>query len=282
MDKKLNEMIIKMDNNLTTKATRFNATQQKLFYSTLASLENGTNDKYEVEIDKKDLLNFLGYEGKDKWDRLRYQLKQMVFKSFVEFGNDEMFCDGFVMTNVRSTKHKIYVQFGSTYLPLVKELSGNYTRLLNDDTVQFKSKYSMMLYQILMKNNNYRTTILTTKELKELFGLSKDDYCNKKTGKFDRYNFDKYTIDLAVKEINEMSRCISNLKYRKNYHGRQVANYEFHCDYTDPNIAVRQIETENRQAEETLKGQTELKDFGVKIEERQTIEPSYFEWWNEE
>ena len=281
MDKKLNEMIIKMDNKLVKKATRFNATEQKLFYSTLASLGNGINDKYEVEIDKQDLLDFIDYKNENKWTRLRYQLEKMVQKSWISFGNDEIFCSGFLMSNVRSTRKKIYVQFNSNYYSLVKELSSNYTRLLNDDTVQFNSKFSMMLYQILMKNNNYQTTIMTTKELKELFGLSKDDYC-KKDGSFDRYNFEKYTINLAVKEINEMSRCISNLKYRKNYHGRQVANYEFHCNYIDPNLAVRQIETENRHAEEVLKGQTELQDFGVKIEERQTIEPSFFEWWNEE
>ena len=54
-----------------------------------------------------------------------------------------------------------------------------------------------------------------------MFGLSKDDYCYK-LGKFDRPNFEKYTIEVAIKEINQNTRI--NVEYKKN---NRVANYQF-------------------------------------------------------
>ena len=41
------------------------------------------------------------------------------------------------------------------------------------------------------ENESYR--FYTTKQLKEIFGLSKDDYC-KKDGKFDRNNFENIQL----------------------------------------------------------------------------------------
>lgn len=45
-----------------------------------------------------------------------------------------------------------------------------------------------------------------------MFGLSKDDYCYK-SGKFDRPNFEKYTIEVAIKEINQNTRM--KVEYKK-------------------------------------------------------------------
>ena len=61
----------------------------------------------------------------------------------------------------------------------------------------------------------------TTKQLKEIFGLSKDDYC-KKDGKFNRTEFEKKTIEVAIKEINQNTRM--KVEYKKN---NRVANYQF-------------------------------------------------------
>ena len=64
----------------------------------------------------------------------------------------------------------------------------------------------------------------TTKQLKEMFGLSKDDYC-KKDGKFNRTEFEKKTIEVAIKEINQNTRM--KVEYKKNKIKNRVANYQF-------------------------------------------------------
>lgn len=93
----------------------------------------------------------------------------------------------------------------------------------------------MILYQQIMRLNNKGTygVGFTTKELKTLFGLTKDDYMS--GSRFDRYNFEKYTINVAVKDINEKSKCIQNLRYEKRKKNGRVQGYVFFFDYTDPN-----------------------------------------------
>ena len=153
--------------------------------------------------------------------------------SLIEFENGDNWETGFLITKTRSTRKKIYVKFEKDYLPLLVELSRNYTKLLNDDVTSFNSKFSMMLYQNLMRLNCYSNKIeFTTKQLKDMFGLSDDDYVY--NGKFNRALFEKKTVDLAVKEINSKSKCIRNLEYNKAYKGRQVACYVFNYKYFDP------------------------------------------------
>ena len=72
------------------------------------------------------------------------------------------------------------------------------------------------------ENESYR--FYTTKQLKEMFGLSKDDYC-KKDGKFNRTEFEKKTIEVAIKEINQNTRM--KVEYKKNKIKNRVANYQF-------------------------------------------------------
>lgn len=94
----------------------------------------------------------------------------------------------------------------------------------------------MILYQQIMRLNNKGTygVGFTTKELKTLFGLSKDDYV-KKDGHFNRTTFENRTIDVAIKDINEKSKCIQNLRYEKRKKNGRVQGYVFFFDYTDPN-----------------------------------------------
>lgn len=229
----LENQVIKMDNMLVQKSTKFNAEQQKLFYVCLASLNKGVNKQNEVEIDKEELFNYLGLTDSDRWYRIRGQFKQLLQKSYVQFGTDEEFDDGFLITRTRSTRKKIYVAFEPYFLPLLLELSSNYTKLLDDDVIDFNSKFSMALYQQLMRLNCYSSNVqFTTKQLKDFFGLTKDDYVYK--GHFNRALFETKTVDLAVKEINEKCKCIRDLSYTKLYKGRQVAAYKFTYVYYDP------------------------------------------------
>ena len=82
----------------------------------------------------------------------------------------------------------------------------------------------------------------STTQLKEFFGLKKDDYVS--GGKFKRTDFENKTINVAIKEINEKSKCIKNLTYRKEYNGRRVKCYVFTFDYYDPNDAKQYGDTE--------------------------------------
>lgn len=290
----LQNQIIQMSNLLAKKSTRFNATQQKLFYISLASLKSGKNSNNEVKINKQELIEYLGLE-KDtkKYTNMRYQFKKLRENSDIEFGTDENFDDGQLIVGARSDRHNYYVRFDSYYLPLIEELAGNYVRLLDDDVTSFDSKFSMMLYQNLLKDKwkltsaDYYGIPYTTRELKAIFGLSKDDYVRPKKGvpTFNRSIFEQRTVDVAVKEINEKSKCIRQLTMKKVKKGNRIAYYEFYYHYVDPSL-VRREELDKQRRQNTLAAQSENKptrrEYQTSIADFEHISDDVknLEWWN--
>ena len=233
-DNDLHNQIIAMDSELAKQATNFTIEEQRLFYITLASIKPNQKSSI-IEIDKKAVLDMLGFNSQNQYSRLRPMFTKMIKKSLILSGDDEVWNDGFLFYKCRTTKKKIYIYVDDEYIPLLIKLQPGFTRLLSDDAISFKSKFSMILYQQLMRLNNKGDygVGFTTKELKMIFGLSKDDYVTK--GHFDRSAFERRTINVAVKDINEKSKCIQNLRYEKRKKNGRVQGYVFFFDYTDPN-----------------------------------------------
>ena len=233
-DNDLHNQIIAMDNELAKQATNFTIEEQRLFYITLASIKPNQKSSI-IEIDKKAVLDMLGFNSQNQYSRLRPMFTKMIKKSLILSGDDEIWNDGFLFYKCRTTKKKIYIYVDDEYIPLLIKLQPGFTRLLSDDAISFNSKFSMILYQQLMRLNNKGDygVGFTTKELKTIFGLSKEDYVS--GGRFDRYNFERKTINVAIKDINEKSKCIQNLRYEKRKRNGRIQGYVFSFDYTDPN-----------------------------------------------
>lgn len=233
-DNDLHNQIIAMDNELAKQATNFTIEEQRLFYITLASIKPNQKSSI-IEIDKKAVLDMLGFNSQNQYSRLRPMFTKMIKKSLILSGDDEIWNDGFLFYKCRTTKKKIYIYVDDEYIPLLIKLQPGFTRLLSDDAISFNSKFSIILYQQLMRLNNKGDygVGFTTKELKTIFGLSKEDYVS--GGRFDRYNFERKTINVAIKDINEKSKCIQNLRYEKRKRNGRIQGYVFFFDYTDPN-----------------------------------------------
>lgn len=293
-DNSLQNQIIAMSNTLAEKSTRFNAAQQRLFYVSLAALKRGINANNEVEIDKEELFEYLHITNSHRHADLRKSVVKLMQSSFVQFGTDEEFCDGFLIVRARTTRKKVYIGFDAYFLPLIQELADNYVRLLDDDVISFNSKFSMMLYQNLLKDKWMLTSPdfygipYSTKKLKAIFGLSKDDYMSTKKGKpsFNRTLFERRTIDIAVEEINEKSKCVRKLTVKKVKKGNRIAYYEFYYHYVDPSL-VRRENDEKRQRENTIEAQREgkriarkqqltIQDYGTEFSD----DIKNLEWWN--
>ena len=240
----LENQVIAMSNTLAKKSTRFTITQQKLFYVSIASLKNGLNENNEVEINKHELLNFLGM-GSDTacYTRIKKEFKQLADNSYIEFDTEDGFSCGLLIYNVRLSRNTFYIRFNDYYLPLINELKDKFVRFLNDDLIGLKSKYSMMLYQNLMKdrwkmsNVDFMGIDYSTKQLKDMFGLPKEAYMST-SGNFNRTLFEKKTINKAIEELNNKCRCIKNLKYEKIKKNGRVQYYKYSFDYTDTQIVA--------------------------------------------
>ena len=292
VDNSLKNQVIAMSNTLAEKSTRFTVFQQRLFYVSLASLKLNKNstktdeklekkERNEVKINKQELFEYLSITNdNNRWTRVRNEFQKLASNSYIHFGDDEEYADGFILCGVRSTKYNIYVRFDTYFLPLVEELADNYVRLLDDDVVSFDSKFSMMLYQNLLKdkwkltNQDFLGIDYSTRQLKMMFGLDKDVYVNK-NGNFNRTLFERKTVNRAVKEINEKSKCINNLSYRKVKKGNRVQYYLFTFNYTDPQKVVENARDEHRWEQLSLLDEIPTVEKPVRVPD----DVKDYKWW---
>lgn len=190
------------------------------------------NGNVIIECTLSEIRRACGVSTKDtNYEYYKEIIKSLIKSSYVEGTVNGVDIMGYAVPWVTSVpeaenitfKFKLFQEF----LPYFQMLASNYTVIELEQAKRFKSRFSYTLYMNLLSWREYNKECFrfyTTKQLKEMFGLAEDDYC-KKNGKFDRKNFEKYTIDVAISEINKLTHL--KVMYKKNYKNRQVANYQF-------------------------------------------------------
>ena len=234
----LENQMVAVSRNLAKAQINWSPRQKKLFVMVLTKIDwsKGGNSNV-VELDKREILDALGsdIDSDHQSEYLRKEFQKLARNSEISWTDPEdpeVWEDGFLITKRSSTRYTMKVTLNPDYMPLLEDLVGRYPFLTvwSNDIYSFKSRFTFALFEELRLNYDSRyftnERAYTTKQLKELFGLSKDDYMNSSSGKFDRYNFEKYTINLARDEINagDMMKIVSIEKVKKN--GR-VMEYRF-------------------------------------------------------
>lgn len=233
-DLDLKKELIRLDNALIRKSTRFNADEQRLFYLAIASIKRDQKEPV-ITISKKAVLDALNVEHHSFYSTIRNRYKNVMLKSYIHFGDEEIFDDGFLFIKLKSDKKNIYLTVGDDYYNLLIHLTANYTLLYCEELISFNSKYSMIIYQnlIRLKLKGKEGVAFTTKDLKTILGLSKEEYTY--NGHFIRSLFEKKTINRALEEINKNSKILKNVRYEKYKRGSRILGYIFYFDYIDAN-----------------------------------------------
>lgn len=249
--------------------------QLKLFY---LIINNGTqiNESNEtIIIQKSTIMQTLNLNNKNKrnYYEVKKALEEIIKKSFLEFGNDEIFTMGFLFTGVRAKKDTYEISISKQFKPLFLEYKKGYTALLLNETMTFESKYSILLYHYLIAvkdyANAYNGIYLDDEDLFKIFGLSKNDY-HDKNGKITRKQLEERIINKAIKEINFTSRIIYNVKITKQYN---EYNNSFKCykiTYDNKKIfdVLKKINEEEKI--ETMKKYIDLKELNKQQQEEYT------------
>lgn len=223
--------------------------ERKLFCAVLTKIRwsKGGNNNV-IELDKAELVEALSLklDASDRSRYLRDAFRKLARDSEIRWTDPEdkeLWEDGFLIISRWSTRGSIFVEINPRYMihleNLVKGLP--FITVWSSDIYRFKSRHTMALFEALRLSydsrytTNYKT--FTTHELKDIFGLSKDDY-TRKDGSFARTNFEKWVLDVAIKEINESSKMMAimpsgrNKKgdfafYKKHKKNGYVSGYEF-------------------------------------------------------
>lgn len=107
----------------------------------------------------------------------------------------------------------------------IEQLVRDYTKINSDSVLKLKDSLTLdkWLCSWTDENKKQNQRYITTKELKELLSLAIDTYVQ--NGKFNRADFERYTIKRAIQEINEKTNVI--VSYKKNKIGNKIENFEF-------------------------------------------------------
>ena len=224
--------------------------EKKLFIMCLTQINRAKGGNSNViELDKREIIEALGLElsSSDRSKYLREAFRKLARDSEVHWtdpNDQEIWSDDFLILGRRSTRGKMYVTINPVFMPHLENLIKNtpYLTIWSTDVYGFKSRFSFALFEELRLHfdarytTNYRT--YSTKQLKEIFGIGKDDYMRpKERGGFNRTQFEHDVIDVAVKEINrtQMMQILPNgtnskgklLFYKKTKKNGFVTGYEF-------------------------------------------------------
>ena len=226
------DKLVRMSNALVRKNLNITHRQSKLFMAALSQLDPfGKNDPV-IRLNKRDLFEKLGIE-KDtgRYMIIKKDLRMLVKESFVDLTKTPEDGDWYgkmgvlfksLETSYKSPEYQLKVN--EDFLSELQYLKKNYTTMELDEIISFDSLYTHRLYQYICSWNDKGECFLTTDQLREIFGLEKEDYVTKE-GRFQRYNFEKRTLDVAIEEINEKTKIrIGCEKFKK---GRLVKGYDF-------------------------------------------------------
>ncbi|MBP1525174.1 MAG: replication initiation protein [Spiroplasma ixodetis] len=250
-------------NELARMCSKFTLEEEKVLHLIFSQIKPYEKNDTTIKINKLDFFNKLELESKDRYPRYRKLVHGLINKTYLELkekNGKELI--GVVITASRwNSKESFFeINLNNWFMPFLEQLVKNYTKLQLNSILKLKSKYALTLYKYICSWNdeskNINQRYITTKDLKELLGLSIDDYVY--NGKFQRKLFENYTIKKAILEINEKTNLI--LSFRKNKKGNKIQNYEFTW-----------MQKENALTTKTSKKQVSLFDLEKENQKQQNI-----------
>lgn len=217
-------------NELARKYCKFSLEEQKVLHLIFSQINPYGNNPTIFKLNKLDFFNKLDLESTNKYQRYRKFIHGLINKSFFEVidkqGGQRV---GVVIFDSYWNPKKPYfeISLNPNFMPYLEQLVKNYTKINLDSALKLKSKHSLSLYKWLCswtnENQNTNQRYITTKELKELFGLSINDYVY--NNKFNRAHFERRVINPIILEINKKTNI--NVSFKKQKKHNKIQNYEF-------------------------------------------------------
>lgn len=108
--------------------------------------------------------------------------------------------------------------FANAIIPMLVELERAFTTYEIEQVAKLQSRYSMRLYECLIRFKTTKILKISLEELRFRLGLLETEY--KAMG-----DFKKYVLDLAVKQINQHTDI--DVKYEQQKQGRKIVGFTF-------------------------------------------------------
>lgn len=118
-----------------------------------------------------------------------------------------------------NNKGTVVIYLNRNVISMISRLEANFTKYLLEQVSDFKSQYSIRLYELLIKYKDVgNSKKYTIEEIRSLLGIGVNEYKV-------LADFKKRVLDLAVKEIND--KTDTTIKYDQFKEGRTISHILF-------------------------------------------------------
>ena len=244
--------LIAISNTLARAKDGMTMQEKKLCAIYLSKIEwKNLNNNREIWVEKSEIMKLLNSEidASHQSYYLRTLAQNMVRHSELHFDGKEdgEWEDMPLFTRRKSTKGLLMIEVYDGAMKLLEGLKSEYITLFLSDILNFDSnetgRRAYVLYEYLRLHSDTRqknSRLLSTKELKELWGISADAYMHldQKRNKeiFDRANFEKRVLLPVLKLLDECKHVVlhnygmdknkERVLFQKIKKGGMVAGYE--------------------------------------------------------
>lgn len=195
-------------------------TEQKILLYIISRIKPDDEELKEQVFDIKEFYNIAGIQAEigNNYVNLKNAISKLASRvMWLIDGDIETTVRWIEKAKINKRSGKILIRLDEDLKPYLIMLSQNYTKIPLHDIIRMKSKYGIMLYELL---RSYSFTgmkvVFSIQDLKER--LDCIDYTN-------FTNFRKRVIEPALKDINKYSELFVDVEYHKT--GRTFTEAEF-------------------------------------------------------
>lgn len=222
-----NQGIIRKSNELIEARYRLSLGEQRLVLLLTTEISPNDEDFKEYELKVSQFVEMFDLDADKRiYERVEQAAEQLLGRIIALKDGPEVEKTTW-LSYVRYVKGSgtVKIRFDKSLRPYLLQLKGRFTQYNLSHVVNFKSQYSIRLYELLKmdaykaKKGVIEKTIML-KELREILGIGKKEY-----SAFD--NLRRRVIEPAVREISEQTDiAIAELAYLRT--GRKVTGLTFH------------------------------------------------------
>ena len=240
-DNMFNDALVVISNLIARATTKWTLEETKLFLCSVSRIKT-RNKECWVTMSKRDIAEKLEIDPTNR-SKMRDMFKRVMMKSYIQIDGDteDEWDDGFLITQIKSTKKDISVRFNDMYIPLLDQLSSHFTEFYLDYVKDFTrlSSYNLYIYLCSWQDSNYQVQNkkIAKRDLQKIFKLKDGEYWRnygKENAKFHFADFEKYCLNPAIEEINKLKSCDMHiLSCDKIKNGKFVLGYDIQYAFVD-------------------------------------------------
>lgn len=241
-------LVVVKDNKIIEASYTLSLSEQRVLLACISQIDSKSplQPENKFHVFASEIVDLMGLDRSNAYRDMKLAVDKLYNRSIKIDGEDSEMRWIYRKEYVKN-EGKITLYFSPEIIPYLSQLSQKFTAYKLKYVAQFKSSYSIRLYEILVQWASVGTREVEVEWLREIFQVQ---------GKYKTIkDFKKYIIDPSVEDINDHSNLW--VKYGQRKSGRTITHFQFQFGLKDkPKALERKQLTEEEINKQARPGET--------------------------